>query len=172
MTFIGDKWSYRFLNLAETVSTWSKDPSAKVGAVLADDRKRVIAMGYNGFPDRIVDDEKLLADRDRKLQLVIHAELNAILNSPILTLGLHLFVTQPCCDNCAKHVVQAGIKTVSWVEPKADFSERWKPSIETAKETFKLAGVTVYEYPRSVYENPNLWGPTMGGQTADVPVPK
>ena len=56
---LNDVWDSRFLRIAQEVSTWSKDPSTKVGAVIVDNRNRVVSMGYNGFPQRVADDERL-----------------------------------------------------------------------------------------------------------------
>lgn len=127
--------------MADLVAGWSKDRSTKVGAVLVDERKRVAGVGYNGFPDRIMDHSDLLDDRDMKLSLTIHAEVNAILNCAVPTKGLNLFVTHPPCGECSKFVIQAGISKVFYWVPEGSFLERWQGSIDRAEHMFGLAGV-------------------------------
>jgi dCMP deaminase len=72
------KWHNRFLDLAKFISGWSKDPSTKVGAVIVDKNKRIVSVGYNGFPKDVKDDNRLY-DRESKYLIIIHAEINAIL---------------------------------------------------------------------------------------------
>ena len=109
-----DKWDLRFLKLAKEISTWSKDPSSTIGALIVRD-KRILSTGYNGFPSGISDDNRL-NDRPQKYAIIIHAEMNALMNalkhgvsvenSTLYVYGL------PCCSNCAKHIIQSGIKRV------------------------------------------------------------
>src|SRR3990172_2103187 len=73
-----DAWDSRFLRLAEFVAQWSKDPNTKVGAVIVDGTHRIVSLGFNGFP-RGVDDDERLRNRELKLKLMVHAEMNAIL---------------------------------------------------------------------------------------------
>ena len=72
-----DKWDKRFLDLAKHISTWSKDPSTKVGSVIVYNR-RILSTGYNGFPAGVYDDPKVYANREEKNKIVIHAEENAL----------------------------------------------------------------------------------------------
>ena len=72
------KWDLRFLEMARNAASWSKDPSTKVGAIIVDDDKRVISVGYNGFPKGVRDDERL-DDRQEKYKIIVHAERNALL---------------------------------------------------------------------------------------------
>lgn len=74
-----NKWDQRFCELAEHVSTWSKDPNARVGAVLFTKKGGDISIGYNGFPMGVEDSAERLNDQDIKLELVVHAEVNAII---------------------------------------------------------------------------------------------
>lgn len=131
---INEKWDIRFMRIAREVSTWSKDPSSKIGAVIVNDDKRILATGYNGFPRGVADSSDRLSDRDQKLPMIIHAELNALLNalnngvsvkdSTLYVYGL------PVCSNCAKSVVQAGIKTIAVSVPydnrKSSWFEEWE----------------------------------------------
>ena len=75
------KWDLRFLKLAHHVGQWSKDPSTKVGAVIVDAQRRVLGIGYNGFPRGVDDSPGRYHDRPTKLDMVVHAETNAIMNA-------------------------------------------------------------------------------------------
>jgi dCMP deaminase len=135
-------WDQRFLELAQQVATWSKDPSTKVGSVIVDAKRRVLAVGYNGFPRGVQDDPATLANRDQKLALTVHSEMNAILNSGAMSRleGATLYATLYPCNECAKAIVQAGITRV--VTYKAD-NVRWKVAHEIASDIFSQAGVEV-----------------------------
>ena len=119
-----NKWDVRFLQMATFVSSWSKDPSTQVGAVIADKDNRMIGLGYNGFPRGVVDDHRL-QDREQKYKLVIHAEENAILNSTATTHGCTIFSSHPPCLHCAGMLKQAGIARVVFEEPTGAFKSRW-----------------------------------------------
>ncbi len=135
------KWDERFLALAKHVSSWSKDPGTQVGAVIVDDLHRVVGLGYNGFPRGIQDTEERLRNRPIKLVYVVHAELNAILNAQ-KTEGMTLYVwPMPCCANCAKHIIQAGIKRVVAVKPTEEQWHRWQDEMALAEGMYKEAGV-------------------------------
>lgn len=124
-----NKWDERFIRVAQEVATWSKDPGTKVGAVLVRDR-RIISQGYNGFPQGISDALSLYEDRETKLSLTVHAEVNAILNAAkngASTAGSTLYVTFPPCVSCSTAVIQAGISRV--VRPHLSTApERWLDS--------------------------------------------
>jgi dCMP deaminase len=136
-------WTRRFLRLALEVASWSKDPKGGVGAVLVDERKRVVGLGFNGFPDRIPDDDALLRDADAKLPRMIHAEMNAVLNATRSVHGSSLFTTLTPCAECAKLIIQAGIAAVYRLPHPPDRHRRWAPSFLTAEEIFAEAGVPV-----------------------------
>ena len=106
------KWDGRFMSLAHHVAGWSKDPSSKVGAVLVNDKRQVIGLGYNGFPRGVDDDPGLYADRPTKYRRVVHAEVNAVLNATAATDGATAYVTHPCCSQCMALLIQAGVKRV------------------------------------------------------------
>lgn len=109
------EWDDRFLDLAKQIGTWSKD-STKIGAVIVDKDKRILTQGYNGFPRGIEDHPSRLKDREVKLKYVVHAEMNCIYNAchhGVSLNGATLYVHGlPVCSDCAKGVIQAGIKTV------------------------------------------------------------
>lgn len=138
------KWRGRMIDLAFHVSLWSKDPSTKVGAVIADDFNRIAGVGYNGFPRGIRDDPDRLNDRPEKYKHVVHAEVNAILNSQ-RSEGLTLYITLFPCSECAKFVIQAGIKAVVIPASGAPLKDgRWAESHETAVNMFREAGIPVH----------------------------
>ena len=137
------KWDLRYLELAKHISTWSKDPSTKIGAVAIAKNGQVLSQGYNGFPRGVADSEVRLADREQKLQRVVHAEMNVIYNASLHGVSLSgstLYVYGlPCCSDCAKGVIQVGFKRV--VMPKQVQTDRWKESWNRAKEMFREGGV-------------------------------
>lgn len=128
----------------------SKDPSTQIGVVLVKDR-RVVGTGYNGFPAGIADDKRL-HDRDEKLALVVHAEMNAILNAGHESRGATLYMwgfTSAPCRNCTKHVIAAGITKV--ISSGIPTPERWQDDLRASEETLREAGVGLRFYdPREL----------------------
>lgn len=145
------KWARRFLELAGLVASWSKDPSTQCGAVIVNEKRRVVGLGYNGFPDTVHDCDDLLNDREQKYALIIHAEVNAILNATSSVEGCTVFVNYPSCPDCAKFMVQAGIKEVIWPEPDQAWNERWRERLQTSAMIFKRGGVkTPYDQKKKL----------------------
>jgi dCMP deaminase len=139
------KWRDRYVELARFYAGWSKDPSTRVGAVIADVQNRLISAGYNG-PPRGIDDARWQAlDRDLKLAATIHAEANAILFAERDRLvGATLYVTHPPCPQCAALIAQAGISSVVYRHASPDFVARWGT---VGLDLLAEAGVTVIEVP-------------------------
>jgi len=137
------KWDKRFLTIADLIATWSKDPSTKVGAVIVKNR-RIIATGYNGFPPKIADDGRL-QNRDEKYSLIIHAEMNALIQAGGAADGASLYLSgfngSPC-RNCAKHLITAGIASIVHWNGAVERQE-WLIELNLAKEIFEEAGVEV-----------------------------
>jgi dCMP deaminase len=129
--------------MAEHVAKLSKDPSTKVGAVIFDEKRRIISAGYNGFARGVEDTAERLENRDVKYKLVLHAEKNAILFATAPLEGCTLVVTHPCCAQCAAQVIQAGIKTVIWSKPDDTFVARWRDDLALTMAQFDEAGVRV-----------------------------
>lgn len=141
------KWDIRMLEMARHVSTWSKDPSTQAGSVICDDNRRILGVGYNGFP-RGIDDDERLEEKHTKYPLVIHAEMNAILNSTSDLKGSILYIWPlPPCDRCAVHIIQAGIKAVVTKAPSKEHEERWGEAMQRARDAFEEAGVFLLEIP-------------------------
>lgn len=105
-------WDERFLGLAQHVASWSKDPRTKVGAVLVNETKQVLSVGYNGFPRGVFDMPNRYEDRPTKLMYVAHAERNALDNCFTDTRGSTLYVTLPPCNECVKSIIQKGVKRI------------------------------------------------------------
>ncbi len=135
-----DKWDFRFLRLAEHIAEWSKDPSTKVGAVIVDVNNRIVSVGFNGFPTRVHDNPDRLKDREQKLAMTIHGDLNAILfaRQSLVSCTMYTWPFAPC-SNCASVIVQVGIRRV--VAPRVPDNHRWATSINLAKLLFNEAGV-------------------------------
>lgn len=137
------KWDQRYLKLAEEISSWSKDPSRHVGAVAVGSKGQVLAQGYNGFPRGVRDDDARYQDRETKYKLVVHAEMNCIYNATYngtsldgATLYVHGL---PVCSECAKGIVQVGIKRV--IMPLQDVPETWQKSWELTQSIFAEGSV-------------------------------
>jgi dCMP deaminase len=113
-------WDKRFLELADHVAQWSKDPRTKVGAVIVDEKKRVVSVGYNGFPRGVDDDDARYEDRQTKHLFVAHAERNALDNAPLMVDGCTLYVPLVPCNECAKSIIQKGIQRVVSYVPDRD----------------------------------------------------
>ena len=116
-------WDEYFMALAILVSLRSKDPSSKVGAVLVRDKK-IIGTGYNGFPSGC-DETKFPWNRDMsagwlntKYPYVIHAEANALLNTVAPAAGGSVYVTMHPCNECAKLLIQGGVRQVVYLSQK------------------------------------------------------
>lgn len=140
------KWDIRFIELAKHVSSWSKDPSTKVGCCIADSKNRVISLGYNGFPRGVMDSKEQYADRETKLQRIIHAESNAILFGKQDLEGCKLYTWPlPPCAGCTTLIIQSSIRAVFSPKPTEEQEERWKESFNTSRSMFEEAGVTLYE---------------------------
>ncbi len=138
-----DKWDKRYLALAAEVATWSKDPSTQVGAVTVGSKKEVLSQGFNGFPRGINDSSERYNNRETKYKLVVHAEMNAIYNATYSGTSLDgatLYVYGlPICSECAKGIIQVGIKKV--VVEKSKELDNWNESVQLSKAMFDEAGV-------------------------------
>lgn len=136
-------WDEYFMGVAFLSGMRSKDPSTQVGACIIDKEKKIIGMGYNGFPLGSSDDEmpwgKTGDFLDTKYPYVVHAELNAILNSIKSLKESTIYVTHFPCNECAKAIVQSGIKKVIY------FSDKHKnlESTVASRTILKNAGVEI-----------------------------
>lgn len=135
------------MQMAIGVATWSKDPSTKVGCVIVRPDRTIASVGYNGFPRGVIDNEARYEDRETKYRLVVHAEANAIVSAGETVKDYTMYCTlMPCCE-CAKLVIQAGIRVV--IVPSLEESERYAESMKASKLMFREAGVELRQvgYP-------------------------
>jgi len=139
-----NKWTRRYLDIAKEVSTWSKDPSKQIGAVAVGDKGQILSQGYNGFPRGVKDTKERYNDREEKYKYVVHGEMNCIYNacnSGVSLNGATLYVTGlPVCSECAKGIIQVGIKKVVMEYPK-DIPPIWEKSVQLTKQMFLEADV-------------------------------
>jgi dCMP deaminase len=141
-------WDLRYLKLAEHISTWSKD-STGIGSVAIGDQGQVLAQGYNGFPRGVEDSQERYDVKEDKYKFVVHSEMNVIYNASYNGVSLRdstLYVWGlPVCSECAKGIIQTGIKRV--VMGSRDristlpLSDKWRESFDLTKTLFEEAGV-------------------------------
>lgn len=136
-------WDEYFMGVALLSAKRSKDPSTKVGACIVNTKKRIVGIGYNGFPYGC-DDDVFPWDRDKeefldnKYAYVVHAEPNAILNAACSLDNCTLYVSLFPCNECAKLIIQSGIKKVIYIDDKYNGTDSNKAS----KKMFNAAKVT------------------------------
>jgi dCMP deaminase len=149
-------WDEYFMGVADMSGRRSKDPNTQVGACIVSEDNKIMSMGYNGFPKGCSDDEfpwsreNAAGSEDdpysTKYLYVTHSELNAILNYRGGSLeGSKLYVTLFPCNECAKAIIQAGIRTVIYKEDKYQDS----PSVRASKRMLNAAGVRYYQYEKT-----------------------
>jgi dCMP deaminase len=151
------KWDKHFLSLSLKHSEMSKDPNTRVGAIIVGPDKEIVSGGFNGFPRGIADTYDRLHDRDMKLRLVVHAEVNAILAAARLGIKLkgttlYLSATDdtgaiwggPPCTRCTVDIIQAGIREVVSYPIKGAPS-RWIDDILFAGGLLREAGILYRE---------------------------
>ena len=143
-------WEEYFMGLAHLSALRSKDPNTQVGACIVDQDNKVVSIGYNGMP-RGCNDEDFPWEReggflDTKYAFVVHAELNAILNSPRPVNGCTLYVSLFPCNECAKAIIQSGIKKIIYESDKYDGTE----GNIASKKMLQEAGVELQQLPYEV----------------------
>jgi dCMP deaminase len=141
-----DKWDGRFLSLAQLVSTWSKDPSTKVGAVIVRPDRTVASLGFNGFPQSMDDNLVFYTDREKKYSRIVHGEINALIFAHESVKGYILY-TYPFipCDRCVVQIIQAGIIRIVAPQATAEQLTRWKDSFDKTRSYCKEAKVELIE---------------------------
>ena len=135
----------RFIGLAQHISTWSKDPSTKVGCVVVGEDREIRSTGFNGFPRGINDDEERLTDREKKYPLICHAEENAIMHAARIGVSLKdstAYVTWPPCSRCARSLIQSGIREIVYPET-GKIPERWIEDFTISDSMLNEAGIAV-----------------------------
>lgn len=137
------KWDSRYLGLAHHIAQWSKDPRAKVGAVLVNQRfARVVATGFNGFPSNVEDSAERLENKTKKLQMILHAEQNALLHAGRDARECDAYVVgKPVCNVCATLLIQSGVRRVVAAAPRANTDSYWDKVGLLAIDMLREAGV-------------------------------
>lgn len=136
-------WHNKFMSLAKEISTWSKDPNTQVGTVAVRNRQ-ILSVGFNGFPRGIEDTKERLNERELKYHFMVHSEMNCIYNASYN--GVSLFNASlyvyglPVCSECAKGIIQVGIKEVYWKCDK-EISEKWENSMGLSMNMFKETSI-------------------------------
>ncbi len=145
-------WDEYFMGVATLSGFRSKDPSTQVGACIVNDRRRIVGIGYNGFPIGCDDRDYPWGNSgdylDTKYPYVVHAEANAILNSTTDLTNCTLYVSLFPCNECAKLIIQSGIKQIVYVSDKYAHLDSTKAS----KKMLTSAGVSFRMMPEVVVE--------------------
>lgn len=136
-------WDEYFMGVALMSAQRSKDPGTQVGACIVNKNKKIVGVGYNGFPIGCSDDELPWAREgeflETKYPYVCHAELNAVLNSISADLsGCSLYVALFPCNECAKVIIQSGIKEVVFLSDKYADTD----AVKASKKMFSQSGIT------------------------------
>ena len=140
-------WQQYFMGVAKLSAHRSKDPNTQVGACIVNAENKVVSVGYNGMPTGCNDDvmpwERDGGFLDTKYAYVCHAELNAILNRNAASLqDCRLYVSLFPCNECAKAIIQSGIRTIVYESDKYSMT----PSVIASKRMLDAAGVRYYQY--------------------------
>lgn len=139
-------WDEYFMSIAKLAGMRSKDPNSQVGACIVSQDNKILSMGYNGFPAGCSDDVFPWAREgqplDTKYLYVVHSELNAILNYRGSLEGAKLYVSLFPCNECAKAIIQCGIKTIVYEDDKYHDT----PSTIASRRMLDAAGVRYYQY--------------------------
>ena len=143
---MSNKWDKRYIGLAKEIAKWSKDPSKQIGAVAIGDKGQVLAQGYNGFPRGIEDTEDRYNNREEKYKYVVHAEMNCIYNATyngVSLEGATIYISGlPVCSECAKGLIQVGIKRVVYHTGLDIVPNKWKESNDQTIELFSEADIS------------------------------
>jgi len=154
---MSERWDRHFIGLSLYHSRLSKDPSTRVGSVIVGPDREILSAGFNGFPRGIADTPERLADRDMKLKLVVHAEMNALLAAArtgmrLKGCTLYLCATDdsglvwggPPCTRCTVEIIQVGIREIVSYPVKA-IPSRWKDDLALARQLIEEAGIKYRE---------------------------
>ena len=145
-----NKWDYRFLQMAEGVSEWSKDPSRGVGCVITSSNRQVLATGFNGLP-RGVQDRSDRLERPTKYDLIVHAELNALIQcarNGVSTVGATIYSTFFPCIRCTVGIIQSGATKIISYQTANDENPDWITSINKSYELLDESGIQYYLLPK------------------------
>lgn len=132
--------------MAKLISTWSKDPSTKVGAVIVRPDRSVASVGFNGFPKTMPDNSEWYENREEKYSRIVHGEINALIFAAE-TVDDYTLYTYPFapCDRCCVQMIQAGIKRIVAPKPSEDAMTRWQAAFDKTRTYCQQSGVTLVE---------------------------
>lgn len=135
-------WDDYFMGIALLSAQRSKDPSTQVGACIVDENNKIVGIGYNGFPrgcsDEVLPWARKAEDvKDTKYPYVVHAEVNAILNSTVMLHNAKIYAALFPCNECSKMIIQAGIKEIVYLSDKYAETD----SVIAAKKMLEMSGV-------------------------------
>ena len=133
-------WDEYYLNIAETVATQSKDPSTKVGCVIVSEDNYIISTGYNGFI-RKCDENFMTFEKPLKDLLSVHAEMNALINTKSSLKNSIVYCTHASCENCLKHLVQAGVKKIIYKHSNTNGNYLVGDRLEAIKRIIKATNI-------------------------------
>lgn len=144
-------WDIRFLKVAREVASWSKDPSTQTGAVIVETHtRRLVSVGYNGFPQPMPDKPEWYANREEKYSRIVHCEINALIFAkdipPESTLYTWPFLS---CDRCVVQMIQAGITRFVAPESTPEQLTRWGTAFEKTRRYILECDFEYTEIPHS-----------------------
>lgn len=146
-------WNEYFMGIALLSSMRSKDPNTQVGACIVDDSNKIVGIGYNGFPIGCSDDELPWCNtsanpNDNKYPYVVHAEVNAILNATKSLKNAKIYVALFPCNECAKVIIQSGIKEIIYLSDKYAETD----SVKASKKMLTMAKVKYSQFQTNLKE--------------------
>lgn len=144
-------WDQYFMLIARVVASRSKDPSTQCGAVVVDQWNQIVSTGYNGYVSGVNDYDGSLEDRPQKYERTIHAEQNALLNSPKRLDGCRIYVWPvPPCGRCMSFIAQKGITEVHTTEkPTGEYARRWELSNHVSCDIAAQKHITIHYHGES-----------------------
>ena len=140
-------WDEYFMGIAILSAQRSKDSNTQVGACIVNEEKKIVSVGYNGMPTGC-DDDQMPWERegdsslDTKYPFVCHAELNAILNCNTDLHGCTLYVTLFPCNECAKAIIQSGIRRIVYLDNKYAGTD----AIRASEMMFRMTGIACEQF--------------------------
>lgn len=135
-------WNEYYIKIAKVISEKSKDPSTKVGCVIVSANNEPISFGYNGFIAKC--DEKFMSlEKPQKDYLEIHAEMNALIFAKRDLKGATVYVTHASCENCLKHLAQAGIKKIVYEKSNTNLKFINQERLDIIERILKATGIVM-----------------------------